>query len=382
MKKKNFTLVFALAVVLLPSAYTANILFFHQIASFSHQVATYPLAQELSKRGHQITYITPWHHKGTPLNPNLTLIVPEQMRKSIDEFAEYDFDINHRVEKKFPRLVYQFYPMAITTCEQLLSSEELAEFVSKTPKLDLMIMDNCMSECGLAIAYKYSAKHIFFTTVNQLGNEYDLFGFNPESSAIPELEINPPNPPFTFWERVVNTLIPIHFRWVHYSYEQEIDKLVRKYLQDPEMPFIDDLARNASLMLYSGDIITEMPRSHPPFVVNVGGMMCSSVKKKPELPEDIRHFIEGDASSDGFIYISFGSVAEPSKLPKAIQQVLFDTMEMFPKLKFLFKWRGPEPDSIPKNVYLSSWFPQLDVLGHKKIKGFITQSGRPSTMER
>lgn len=346
-------------------------------------MATYPLANALSKRGHQITYITPWHHKGPqPWNPNITLMVPEKLRQTIQSFADLDFHINHRLEKKFPRLVHQFFPTAVQTCKEILESEELARWVEKTEKLDLVILDNCYTECGTGISYKFEAKHIIFNTLTHLGNEYDQFGFLPESSSIPELEIWPPQTPMTFLERVENTLISLHFRWSQYTYNQEIDEIVRKWVKKPEMPQIDELVRNTSLILYTGDIISDYPRSHPPFVVNVGGMHCGAPEEKL-LPPEIDIFLGDSKENDGFIYISFGSVAISSKLPEAVKQVFFDTIRSFPRLKFLWKWNGAEPEgkSLPKNVYLAAWFPQRTILGDERIRGFITQGGRPSTME-
>ena len=49
------------------------------------------------------------------------------------------------------------------------------------------------------------------------------------------------------------------------------------------------------------------------------------------------------------------------------------------KQKVLWKWETEKMDDLPKNVKLSKWVPQQDVLGHPNIKAFITHGGFGST---
>lgn len=339
----------------------ANILFYHHVASYSHRVVTYPLADALAKRGHEITVISPFHPRGPYINPNITEIVPEKMADVLDEFFLSDFDINFRIRKELPSNVFAWFPTAIRVCQDFLESEELKEYFQKTTKLDLMIVDNCLSECGMAIAYKYGVKHITFSTIAIVAFENDIYGLNPESSAIPELDLYAPQTPMSFFERVKNTLMSLVFRFFHYmQYTGEIDKLVRNRLEDQNMPFVEDLYRNTSLILYMGDLVTDYSRSFPPFVVNVGGIHCKN--EKQELPLELKTFVEDD-SVEGFVYISLGSLVVSSNLPENIKQVFFQTIESFPKLRFLWKWNGEFPKKIPANLKLGRWFPQSDILG-------------------
>lgn len=68
-------------------------------------------------------------------------------------------------------------------------------------------------------------------------------------------------------------------------------------------------------------------------------------------------------SSDGFVYVSFGSSVKASAMPKFLLDHFLKAFSEFPKLRFLWRWTGPEPKNLPQNVLLQSWFPQLDVLG-------------------
>lgn len=58
-------------------------------------------------------------------------------------------------------------------------------------------------------------------------------------------------------------------------------------------------------------------------------------------------------------------------------------LNVFSKLKqqVLWKWETETMPGLPKNVKLSKWLPQQDILGHKDIKMFITHCGGGSTEE-
>ena len=58
-------------------------------------------------------------------------------------------------------------------------------------------------------------------------------------------------------------------------------------------------------------------------------------------------------------------------------------LEVFSKLKqkVLWKWETEKMDGLPKNVMLSKWLPQQDVLGHPNVKLFITHGGQSSFQE-
>ncbi|CAL8100661.1 unnamed protein product [Orchesella dallaii] len=340
-----------------------------------------PLAEALSKRGHEVTFLSPFYPKEP--NANITEIVPEKLAKYIDETINRVFDINLRVQNTMEQLSVVMYQLGNDACEALYKSSKFKSWLKKTNKVDLLIIDNCFPECAIGLAYKLGAKYAFFSTTTVVGNEYDSVGFLPEGSAIPQVEIHSPNPPMNFLGRVSNELMILRWRWSHFQYAKKIDSMIRKSLLVPEMPYIEDLFRNVSLVLHTGDTVTDYPRTLPPLYVNVAGIHC----KTPEnisLSADLESFLSSTINGqedDGFVYISLGSLAVSSNLPQSIKDQFFDTIKSFSSLKFLWKWNGELPKDIPSNLFLSQWFPQLDILAHPRIKGFITQSGRPSATE-
>ncbi|XP_050537237.1 UDP-glycosyltransferase UGT4-like [Daktulosphaira vitifoliae] len=51
------------------------------------------------------------------------------------------------------------------------------------------------------------------------------------------------------------------------------------------------------------------------------------------------------------------------------------------KQKVLWKWNTETPFNLSKNVMISDWFPQTDILGHPNVKLFITHGGLHSFEE-
>merc|ERR1719347_187801 len=51
------------------------------------------------------------------------------------------------------------------------------------------------------------------------------------------------------------------------------------------------------------------------------------------------------------------------------------------KQKINWKWDGEITDDIPKNVKLSKWLPQQDLLAHPNLKVFVTHGGLLSLQE-
>ncbi|RXG58710.1 putative UDP-glucosyltransferase YojK, partial [Armadillidium vulgare] len=61
--------------------------------------------------------------------------------------------------------------------------------------------------------------------------------------------------------------------------------------------------------------------------------------------------------------------------------VTFGKSFWFLKQRVLWKWNNETMPDLPKNVKLRKWLPQPDLLGHPKIRLFITHGGQLSTLE-
>jgi len=350
----------ALFLSLITSIRSESILFAHIFGSYSHRGSTWRLAEALSNRGHNVTYISA-HYPKEP-NPNITELVPIQLSDFNYDMHNAKFDISHRVTGKVSRVIDDLFNISYESCDILLTSSEFKDWLAATKKIDLVIVDNFLAECGTGLAHILGAKYATFGTIRSLPYEFDALGYLPESSSVPEFEVFPLRLPFGFFDRMINALMSVHFHFWHYLHLVRIDSLMRNSLNSSDMPFIGDLMRNVSLAFYTGDVFSDYPRALPPNFVNVAGVHC----KEPSnvIPEDIQKFIM-NGNSDGFVYISLGSTVTISQLPDHTKKVFFETIRSFPKLKFLLKWTGDMPEEVPDNLFVGRWFPQADILGKK-----------------
>lgn len=96
--------------------------------------------------------------------------------------------------------------------------------------------------------------------------------------------------------------------------------------------------------------------------------------------QELEDFIAG-AGDFGFIYVSMGSSVKAANMPENLRLLLVNT---FAKLPYRVLWKYESTmnqNDLPSNVKISRWLPQQDVLGHKKLRAFVTHGGLLSMYE-
>ena len=71
----------------------------------------------------------------------------------------------------------------------------------------------------------------------------------------------------------------------------------------------------------------------------------------------------GDA---GFIYFSLGSAMQGSNMPEEFRKIFINVFKRLQQ-RVLWKWETETMKDLPKNVKLSKWLPQQDLLGKPNI---------------
>lgn len=69
-------------------------------------------------------------------------------------------------------------------------------------------------------------------------------------------------------------------------------------------------------------------------------------------------------STNGFIYFSFGSMVLIETFPLEFLNILYSSFSKIAPVRVLMKVPNPDklPPGLPKNIYMSSWMPQIKVL--------------------
>ncbi|XP_050730196.1 UDP-glycosyltransferase UGT5-like [Eriocheir sinensis] len=184
--------------------------------------------------------------------------------------------------------------------------------------------------------------------------------------------------PLAFHQRLFAALVELSFVTVHSALASSMENVCRQGgVCPPDMPSIQNMSRHASLVIHNSVRPLELPaRPAVPQELYAGGIQCRPAKP---LPEELEAWVQG-AGEAGFIFFSLGSIIKGSSMPEKTRVAL---LEVFAGLeqRVLWKWDQDTMKDLPPNVRLAKWLPQQDILGHPRLRLFITHGGLMSTME-
>ncbi|XP_028035389.1 UDP-glucuronosyltransferase 2B17-like [Bombyx mandarina] len=349
----------------------ARILCVFPIPSISHQLAFRPLPLELAKRGHELTVLT--------TDPIFT------EGQSPENYTEIDVhDVSYDAWKKGflqtsrgkSQDIFEQARVAMTVISKVvakqLQTDEFEAVLKGAKKFDLLIIEAPV-KIPRILSHILGAPMILMSSMGGAWDLYDIVGAPSHPLLYPDLLAQRLDN-LTLWEK-------LHQLYNYYSFVSLFDKLeieddvLIKSIFGPTMPKLSEMRNNVELVLLTTHRIWEHNRPVPPNLIYVGGIHQMPQK---ELPSDLKAFL--DSSQHGVIYISFGTNVLPSLLPPERIRIL---VKVFSELPYdvLWKWDKDELPGRSKNIRISKWLPQSDLLRHPKIKLFITQGGLQSTEE-
>ncbi|CAL8109967.1 unnamed protein product [Orchesella dallaii] len=353
-----------------PQVESANIAFFFGISSYSHRIPAWPLVTGLAERGHNVTFISPFPAKKP--HPKVHDLVPKALAEWVLEWEDLEDVFTERKDGNLAKGWLTLPEFGIEMCKKIYSDDEFVNWV-KTSKYDLIFIDALFNDCGYGMAHKFGAKVIQFATSTAFSYYPQSFGNPDETSWIPDMTTPFDPTEVTFKQRLINALIPVasdlYRRWMYFP---KLEEITREKLGITDLPKFEEIERNTSLVFINTHYGEEFARSLPPNMVPIGGIAYA--EKRTPLPKELETFLN---KGNGFIYVSFGTYADFQRMDVPTQQALIGAMRSFPDLQFVWKVGNDSlVNEFPKrNVYISSWMPQQDILAHPKIKAFITHSG-------
>ncbi|XP_005110284.1 UDP-glucuronosyltransferase 1-6-like [Aplysia californica] len=171
-----------------------------------------------------------------------------------------------------------------------------------------------------------------------------------------------------FWQRLTSTVLNSPVLFFHiFSHADAVQRYA------PEMAFINqfELELKAEVTLVEQDHILDYPQPTLPNVIRIGG---TAVCKAKELKEPYKSFVE--SSDQDIVVVSFGSYV--LNIP---EQISTKMMNAFLRLKLKVVWRVNVTSANPQQVMTSLWIPQNDLLGHAKVKVFVSHCGKNGQYE-
>ncbi|XP_063069608.1 UDP-glucuronosyltransferase-like isoform X6 [Engraulis encrasicolus] len=333
-----------------------------------------PLVEELGRRGNQVVVVIP--EASLSMGPSdhtttITFPVPytrESLIKDLD--LDLDFFLDTDVSSTPAKMVNHWMGMVMLsnfnmrTCKSMLYNKELMQTL-RDYDFDAVLTDPFWPLGVIAAAYlDLPTVYLYF----YLPCPLDIISTRcPSPVSYMPLRNTHFSHHMSFWERAINLLWSFWLspagcsRLYLYADEMASDFLQRK-------TSIVELASNAALWLMRADFTFEFPRPLLPNMIMIGKIKAGEPKP---LPQEVEEFVSGSGEA-GFVIFTLGSMV--SQMPEKKAHEFFEAFRQIPQ-RVVWRYTGPVPENAPKNVKLMKWLPQNDLLGHPKVRAFITHGG-------
>lgn len=343
-----------------------NILGLFPYPGKSHFFVFRPYLEELAKRGHNVTVVSHFPQK-----------VPHQNYHDISLAGKTKI-----LEDVFPlqksywtviNILHFILEKGNSDCKTLLNHEDVQKLWKTKQHFDLVVTEQFVSDCSLGLAYKLGAPAIGINSHVIVPWQYERLGIQYHPAYVPFLFLEGGSKP-SLYQRFERTILHNYFNYLYkYKYQPIDEETLAEYFDD--IPPLDYLAREMKLLLLYHNFVLYGSNLLPSNVIEVGGY---HVAKPQELPQDLKRFIE--ESEHGVIYISFGSMLRASSTPRDKLEAIIGALSELPQ-RVIWKWDEASLPGNPKNILLSKWLPQNDILAHTKVLAFFSHCGLLGTTE-
>lgn len=353
--------------MVIPAISGYKILFLYLFSTKSHLMTTFPIAEELVARGHDVRIVSPFKLKTS--YPNLKQDVLTGIMDFTDDFSK-DMMENYN---SYTSLLDSFQTGFFTEMigDDVLSTPLVQQLIKQGKQYDVIVANAVIGDLAVALS-------------PLLANYTMVMSAGPLPPWIPSPSPKPPAAVPTYllaWEsemnfprRIVNSAIHVGFKLLmKFDIWPTTDRVVKKYA--PEVPPVEDSWSSVVLYLENSDPILVPSRPSVPNVVTYVAPHCRAAEA---LQEKFVKIFE-KAGDDGVIIFSMGTLLKANLMLPETRNAFLNA---FARLKQVVIWKF-EDDSfkIPSNVIVTKWIPQNDLLGHPKTRLLITHGGLLSLQE-
>nr|XP_034825964.1 UDP-glucuronosyltransferase 2B7-like [Maniola hyperantus] len=338
----------------------------------THQMVFRVLLQELVKRGHHVTVITgvPSYTDGqAPVN--YTEINVQQVMEVIrTNLITEELKISDDLVPQF----LSTFKISVEINDKLFGMKVIQDFIRNTEStyFDLIFVEDCFKS-SLIFTHIFNAPVIHLSSFGGSFETFEAVGAATHPFLYP-LAVRQRYTNLSVWEKLLELHVEYRLQKAYHEHELMDNDIFKKYF-GINAPTIDELKKKIQMIFLNIHPIWDSNRPVPPNVIYLGGL---HQKVQQEIPKELKSSL--DSSTNGVIYVSFGTNVNPSFLPPEKLQIFINVFSKLPYDVF-WKWNDENLPGLTKNIKVRQWFPQSDLLRHPKIKLFITQGGLHSTDE-
>ena len=322
------------------------------------------IGEALANNGHEVYIMLPSATKGLDSfkQRNLTVVgYVRQHNTMIDENTKQSM-FEEFTSMTYASTIRRHQDTFMPLCTDVLSDEQLFLRL-KQLQLDFAIVDAfALSRCYFVLIYRLGIPYGSMVTYYEpwLLRNPSLPSATPFSLGAAYSDHMP------LMERISNT-----WRLMEWTLSPGLgqldDGLVTQYAKDKPPVSLNYLASRSLIWLVNTDICIDYPRPLMPNEINIGGLTTRPARP---LHEELEHFLS--TSTKDAVVVTFG---DQVVIPARIYAVILEAFTKIKDLNFIWRYLHTFPDNIPSNIKLMRWIPQNDLLGHPKVKLFITHGG-------
>lgn len=245
----------------------------------SHFFVFEPLLKALVEKGHELTVISPFPQK-EPLERyhDISLNVTSEATVGVMSLGFFSGYFYERYLLIPLMLSYKGYD----SCEKTLSSKAVQDLISSNELFDLIITEYFDTDCFLGFVHKFQVPFVATGSCTLMSWLNPRFGNPDNPSYIPD-NLMSHGDHMTFLDRVDNTFGYLVHRIISYLLmEIPANIVARKYFGD-DLPSLNDIAYNTSIMLENTHFSLNLPRPQVPNIIDVGGIHIRNVNPLPQV---------------------------------------------------------------------------------------------------
>ncbi|TKR70515.1 hypothetical protein L596_022536 [Steinernema carpocapsae] len=342
------------------------------------------VSEELLKDGHDVTLILikAMDQKLPPIkiHPNVTVW---KINAVVETTANIKETIKHMTFADVPmwdkRIRNSFNLMAdvfVRSCEKLVQDKAFLKQVVDA-KFDIAFA-HMYEYCPIGLIHYAKIPTWIWLNSGTLIDmvAHDIGVESPPSYVPPVMSDSSDEMDFTqrFKSQIGQFIFPLIYPRLITNPETEV---FRKHI-DPNFPSLRELGKQCPLVMVNSNELYDLPRPILHKIVFIGGLGMKKADAKA-LEGDFKAAVD---KAGKVVLMSFGSVANATDMPEDWKDALMNAFAKFPKVLFVMRYDGTDLKTrAPKNVLLSPWIPQTDLLQHPKTAAMISHGGYNTLQE-
>ncbi|KAM5192178.1 UDP-glucuronosyltransferase 3A1-like [Mantella aurantiaca] len=375
-KKQNvFLLIFVLHFAFIHGAKILTISFM----GGSHYLLMDEISRILHNNGHEVRMFLQYGDGNLPGYKQPPTPYPVTTYSLDEKHLQEFMDMFTGMQKKFlqGRFGFDFVLKLVTElsyqCNMTLHQTEILNFL-KEEHYDLAVVE-AFNPCTLLVSEKLGLPFIaFFPGI--MANA-DRVGMPSPLSYTPLFQTHLTDQ-MDFFGRLKNTLHFFVSLIIQKKLDSVFDGVIEEHFPAESRPNIADLHLKAELWLYNIDFTLEFPRPLLPHVQYIGGLLAKPVKP---ISQELEDFIS-ESGDSGFIVVTLGSMLSSLPLVEFVKEMNSGFAKIQQKVIWRYKRSNWPPEvEIAPNVKIMDWLSQNDLLGHPKLRLFVTHGGINSLLE-